>query len=144
MSRLPFLNRRAGGGARASRFPPLGPDDVCAPAPNKFSAKKTPCSHGHVHDSKAEAKRCGELHLLQRGGAIEALEVQPQYWFVINGVPVIHENGRRCGYRADFAYVERGERIVEDVKGGYADAAWTLRKAIFRACFPSLTLREHP
>src|SRR3546814_5547959 len=75
---------------------------------------------------------------------IADLVVQPQYWFAINGVQVKHENGRRLGYRADFAYrdIEKGADVVEDVKGGYRDDAWTIRKAVFRALFPNLELRS--
>jgi hypothetical protein len=109
---------------------------------NKFSAKTCGCSAGHSHPSKAEARRCDQLHLLQHGGVIADLEVQPQFWFVINGAQVKHEGGRRVGYRADFAYREGGKHVVEDVKGAYRDDAWTLRKAIFRALFPQIELRE--
>lgn len=134
-----FQPARRTGKAAAARFgAALG-----APAKgNKFDAKKTDCQHGHRHDSKAEARRCNELHLLARGGAITDLEVQPQFWFAVGGVQMKHENGRRVGYCGDFAYVERGRQIVEDVKGGYRDDAWTLRKAIFRALFPHIELRE--
>lgn len=115
-----------------------------APAKNKFDAKKSSCQQGHTHDSRAEGRRCNALHLLQRANLIRDLVVQPQYWFVINGVQVKHENGRRLGYRADFAYhdVEQDRAVVEDVKGGYRDDAWTIRKAVFRALFPDLELRE--
>lgn len=118
--------------------------DQSAPAKNKFDAKKTVCQHEHTHDSRAEARRCNALHLLQRGKLIRDLQVQPQYWFVIDGRQVKHENGRRLGYRADFAYhdVEQDRAVVEDVKGGYRDDAWTIRKAVFRALFPAIELRE--
>lgn len=111
---------------------------------NKFGAKKTACQHGHTHDSRTEARRCNDLHLLARAGEIRDLIVQPQYWFAIDGRQVRHENGRRMGYRADFAYHEiaTARDVVEDVKGRYRDDAWTVRKAIFRALFPDLDLRE--
>lgn len=111
---------------------------------NKFFAKKTPCRHGHTHASAREAKRCNELHLLLRAGEIEDLELQPQFWFSINGHQVKHENGRRVGYKADFRYTDRqtAQRVVEDSKGPFRDDAWTLRKAIFKALFPHLLLRE--
>lgn len=111
---------------------------------NKFFAKKTPCHGGHTHASKREAKRCDELRLMLRAGDIEDLEQQPQFWFIINGLPVKHANGRRVGVKLDFAYTDRhsGARIVEDSKGNYRDDAWTLRKAIFKALHPDLVLRE--
>lgn len=109
---------------------------------NKFGARRAACAAGHAHASKAEARRCDTLHLLQRAGEIGELQQQPQFWFVIDGRQVVHEGGRRVGYRADFSYLSGGRLIVEDVKGAYRDDAWTLRKAIFRALFPDIELRE--
>lgn len=108
--------------------------------PNKFGAKRTPCSMGHLHDSKREAARCGDLRLLLRAGAIDALVFQPQYWFEINGVVATHSNGRRVGYKPDFGYLEKGQVVVEDVKGMVTEAA-QLRMTIFRALFPEIELR---
>lgn len=129
--------------AMRGRAAPFGQPGARA-GTNKFSARMCGCAAGHQHASKAEAHRCDQLHLLARAGAIRDLEVQPQFWFVIDGRQVKHEGGRRVGYRADFAYREAGRHIVEDVKGGYRDDAWTLRKAIFRALFPDIELREVP
>ena len=110
---------------------------------NKFNARKTVCRAGHKHDSKREAARCDELHLLLRAGDIERLEQQPQYWFAINGVQIKHQNGRRVGFKPDFRYWDRhsGSEIVEDAKGMKTEA-YVLRAAIFRALFPSVELRE--
>lgn len=107
---------------------------------SKYGAEKARCRHGHEHDSRREAQRCAELHLLERSGVIEGLEVQPQFWFVIDGREVKHPNGRRVGYRADFRYSEGGEAIVEEVKG-FETSDWALRRSIFVALFPDLTLR---
>lgn len=111
--------------------------------PNKYHAKKATCQHGHTHDSRREAGRCNELHLLQRAGDIEDLEQQPQFWFIIDGKPVKHENGRRVGFKPDFRYVDRhsGCDIVEDAKGVRTEA-YVLRAAMFRALFPTIVLRE--
>lgn len=43
---------------------------------NKYGAKKASCLYGHTHDSRKEARRCNELHLLQKAGAIKDLEAQ--------------------------------------------------------------------
>jgi hypothetical protein len=108
----------------------------------KYNARRTPCSHGHTHASAREAKRCGELHLLFRGGAIDALVVEPQYWFELNGQVIKHTNGRRVGYKPDFSYMEHGKVVVEDIKSKptMTEAA-TLRMALFRALYPSVELR---
>lgn len=110
---------------------------------NKYRAKKTPCRQGHTHASGREAKRCDELHLMLRAGDIEDLELQPQFWFAIDGRQLKHENGRRVGYKADFLYTDRhsGTRIVEDSKGASV-RDWPIRKAIFKALNPHLVLRE--
>lgn len=108
---------------------------------NKYGAKKTQCPHGHKHDSKREAKRCTELHGLLADGHIEQLQVHHQFWFVIDGKPIKHRNGRRVGYLSDFTYIENGRSIVEDAKG-FAARDWPLRRAIFEALFPDWELRE--
>jgi hypothetical protein len=110
---------------------------------SKYNARKTNCAIGHVHDSKREAKRCEKLHQLEADGYITDLEIQPQFWFTIDGKPVKHDNGRRVGLRADFLYTDcvEGVRVVEDAKG-YSVRDWPIRKAIFRALNPHLELRE--
>lgn len=115
------------------------------PRANKFGAKRSHCSAGHEHSSMKEARRCNDLRILQLAGEISDLEVEPQFWFVINGRQVKHENGRRAGYKPDFAYTARnGAMVAEDVKGGNATRteAHVLRIAIFRALFPAIELRE--
>lgn len=109
---------------------------------NKFNAQRTDCQHGHSHPSKREAKRCHDLHLLLRAGAISALVVEPQFWFEINGEVIKHPNGRRVGYKPDFSYIEKGRVVAEDVKSSATmtgDAV--LRMTLFRALFPAIELR---
>lgn len=76
----------------------------------KYSAKRTECAQGHLHDSKLEAVRCDALHGLQATGNISRLELQPEFPVSIGGKHV-------CTYKADFAYFVSDCRIVEDVKG---------------------------
>lgn len=109
--------------------------------PNKYKAKKADCLHGHTHDSIKEAKRCNELHLLERAGHITHLVVQPQFWFIIDGRQIKHENGRRVGMTPDFQYFEGDRNVVEDTKG-FKTADYVLRKAIFKALYPHLTFVE--
>lgn len=110
---------------------------------NKYRAKKAPCHQGHTHDSGREAKRCNDLHLLQRAGQIANLQIQPQFWFIIEGRQVKHPNGRRVGFKPDFSYIElpRLNDVVEDSKGVRTEA-YVLRAALFRALFPQHELRE--
>lgn len=76
-------------------------------------AQPTRCAQNILHQSKLEATRCDELHLLQRGGMIHDLQAhpQPRYRLDVNGVHV-------CVYHPDFEYLDRdGEKRVEDTKG---------------------------
>lgn len=84
---------------------------------SKFNAKKTEVD-GVVFASKAEAKRYGELRLLERAGEIRALELQPKWELV---PPQRRPDGvaeRAVSYVGDFKYLDRaGSLVVEDVKG---------------------------
>jgi hypothetical protein len=107
----------------------------------KYRAVKAQCGAGHTHDSKREAVRCNELHILEAAGEISDLMIHPQYWFVINGRQLKHPNGRRVGYKSDFEYIENGMLVTEDVKGVIV-RDWPLRRAVFKALFPNHDLRE--
>jgi hypothetical protein len=107
----------------------------------KYRAVKAQCNAGHTHDSKREAVRCNELHILEAAGEISDLTIHPQYWFVINGRQLKHPNGRRVGYKSDFEYIENGMLVTEDVKGVIV-RDWPLRRAVFKALFPNHDLRE--
>ncbi len=107
----------------------------------KYRNKKTPCRHGHTHDSGKEARRCNDLHMLQRAGVITDLEQQPKYLFAINGVPVTALNGRQLRFTPDFRYHDGGQLIVEDTKG-MRTTDYQLRAAFFRALHPDIVLRE--
>lgn len=124
-------------------MPPYIPD-LAQERQHKYRAKRTPCSHGHSHPSKREAKRCEELHLLERAGAICNLCFEPQYWFTINGEQVKHPNGRRVGYKPDFGYTELPtlQDVAEDIKSSATlTEAAVLRMTLFRALFPEIELR---
>jgi hypothetical protein len=64
---------------------------------------------GIQFDSRAEARRYGELKLMERGRAISNLELQPTFRLDVLGCYI-------CDYTADFRYVEAGATVVEDVK----------------------------
>ena len=79
---------------------------------NKWKAVRTVVD-GKLFPSKGEARRYGELKMLQAGGKIRNLEVHPAYPIIINGVQV-------CIVELDFRYWcnERNCEVVEDYKGG--------------------------
>ena len=94
---------------------------------SKYGNRKV-IQNGIEFDSVKEARRYGELLLLQRAGEITDLELQVK--FVL--IPAQYEpdrtgkNGktikgklieRECAYVADFVYKENGFTVVEDTKG---------------------------
>lgn len=86
-------------------------------------------------DSKKEGRRYGDLKLLERAGQIRNLERQPKFPFVIGDVYV-------CEYRADFAYFENNERVIEDVKSkGTKTPIFKLKMRLMEACYPGVVVR---
>ena len=79
--------------------------------------------NGMVFASKKEMKRYAELRLLERAGEVQDLELQPEFRVSIN-------DQHFCTYTADFAYTEKGQRVIEELKstGTAKDAAYRLRK----------------
>lgn len=82
---------------------------------------------GIVFDSVAEARRYCELKLLQRGGYIRNLKLQPRFKFEIEGKLMFT-------YVSDFAYFEGSLRVVEDCKGVQTDV-FRLKHKIIEAHF---------
>lgn len=104
---------------------------------SKYGAVPT-LSHGIRFHSKAEARRYDELLLLARAGEITDLKCQPSFALmaaIVEGGLMNINEGRVTGmrivgeFRADFSYRERGQLVVEDVKGmrTLALAAWKIR-----------------
>jgi hypothetical protein len=99
---------------------------------HKYGAVKTEVD-GIVFASKKEAKRYQELKLLRKAGKIAALELQPSFDLVVNGVKV----GR---YVADFRYAEQDLEVVEDAKG-YKTDIYRLKKKMVEAQY-GIEIRE--
>lgn len=106
----------------------------------KYHAKKTPCTNGHMHASKREAMRCNDLHLLQRAGEISGLQTEPRFTFAVEGRQVMMRNGQAARYTADFSYVEKGRKVVEDSKG-FIVRDFPLRWALAKAMWPQIDWR---
>ena len=82
--------------------------------PSKYRNVKTVVD-GITFDSKLEAKRYGELNLLERAGEIKELQLQQKF-------PLMSVTRQKTvaligHYIADFTYQENGDFIVEDTKG---------------------------
>jgi len=89
---------------------------------NKYRNRKVNVD-GIWFDSMREARRYGELKLLQKGGYISDLQLQVPYELIpnqkdINGKVIEH----RVRYIADFVYRDKdGQEVVEDAKGVKTD-----------------------
>lgn len=92
----------------------------------KYGNHKTVVDGITFHSAK-EARRYGDLKLLERAGEITALELQPKFPMVVNGQLV-------CTYLADFAYVNvrTGIQVTEDVKGVETEA-FKIKRKLLRA-----------
>ncbi len=99
---------------------------------SKYGARKTVVDNIEFH-SAAEARRYGELKLLERGGYIRKLELQPVYRIEINGKHI-------CKVILDFRYFEGQERVVEDVKGR-DNAVSRLKRKMVEAAYPGTKIR---
>ncbi len=101
---------------------------------HKYNAVKTVCGAGHSHPSKAEAKRCDELHLLQKQGQISHLEREVKFPFRVDDKVVFT-------YRADFAYFADQKRVIEDVKG-FCTPVYKLKKKLIEAQYRGVKIVE--
>ena len=94
---------------------------------SKYSNKKIEVD-GMTFDSRKEYYRWCELSLLERAGKITDLQRQVKFILIPTQYEpyTVGKNGglkrgkvieRECSYIADFVYTEKGNKVVEDVKG---------------------------
>ena len=85
--------------------------------------------YGYWFDSLREAKRYGELLLLQKAGKIGTLLRQTPFAIRVEGELI-------CTYIADFVYVdlEADRRTLEDVKGVRTEV-YKLKKKLMKAVY---------
>lgn len=103
---------------------------------SKFGNIPNRCSAGIMHQSKLEARRCTELHLMQQGGLISDLEAhpQPRLRLDVNGEHI-------CSYLPDFRYItDTGETVLEDTKGIRTEV-YKLKARLVKALY-GLEVRE--
>jgi hypothetical protein len=92
---------------------------------------------GYKFDSIREFERYQELRLLERAGEVTNLTVQPRFFLKCGDTEIKirsdrYPNGRRVSYYGDFQYDEKGETMVEDVKGQDTPVS-RLKRAIVEA-----------
>lgn len=107
----------------------------------KYGNRKTVVD-GITFASAKEAKRYGELKLLERAGEIADLKLQPRFPLVVNGATV-------CTYVGDFSYHDTfqgavmAQQVVEDVKSEATRKIATYRlKAKLFAALHGFPIRE--
>lgn len=85
--------------------------------------------------SRKEAKRYGELKLLERAQAIVGLEIQPTFSIDVMN-PANGEVITVGVYRADFRYLDVGANrvVIEDVKG-MRTVIYRLKKRLVEALY---------
>lgn len=109
------------------------PEGVHNAVPGKFKYNNEPTEvDGLRFASKKEARRYGELLILERAKKITELKLQPRFPIIIDGIKV-------CTYVADFSYQDTeqlhgGGVVVEDVKG-VRTAMYKLKKKLFEASY---------
>jgi hypothetical protein len=106
---------------------------------HKYGAAPTQVD-GYRFDSGAEAARYCALQLLASAGQIQDLSVHPAYELQPAFVDRLGKKWGAVRYVADFAYVEAGAIVVEDVKG-LATAGYKLKAKLFRARYPDIDYR---
>lgn len=87
---------------------------------------------GITFDSVGEAARWCDLRNLQRAGHISALERQVLVPLLGRDGPLKTDRGNPMHWKADFVYMERGQRVYEDFKG-FKTPGYLLKKAILAA-----------
>lgn len=91
--------------------PPEALDALKPAKRNKYNAQRVEAFGGMKFDSKAEMAAYGEYRLLEMTGHISQLEHHP--------VLELHAGVK---YEADFRFVENGQTVIVDIKGGRATA----------------------
>lgn len=86
---------------------------------------------GIVFASKMEMDRYSQLKLMEKGGLLRDLQVQPRFELL----PAFERNGKHflpTTYVGDFAYFDcvTKKRVVEEVKG-YETDVWKLKQKLF-------------
>lgn len=117
---------------------------------NKYGNEKV-IRNGKVFDSAKEARRYGELSLLERAGEITDLKTQVKFVLIPSQREPDREgkNGkiikgklieRECAYVADFVYKDNGKIIVEDTKG-YRTKEYIIKRKMM-LYFYNIKIRE--
>ena len=111
------------------------------PKPSKYHNKKTEVE-GHLFDSKKEVAEYKDLLLLQRGGLVETIELQPEFVLQDGYRDAQGKWVRPIVYRADFRvkYAD-GREVVIDTKGCRTQV-YAMKKKMLLRRYPELNFVE--
>ena len=97
---------------------------------SKYRAKRTSCGI-HEHASKKEAKVCGDLQLMERGGVIHNLKFQVP--FDLFAADIHNKPIKVTFYVADFTYEDLDSLVILDAKG-FKTPMYRLKKKMMKIC----------
>lgn len=84
-----------------------------------FISENKTSEHGKLKerfDSVKEYSRCAQLRLLEKAGVIQELKTQHTVLIQPAFTDAAGKRNQAITYRADFAYMENGKQVIEDVK----------------------------
>ena len=105
---------------------------------SKYNARRVR-KDGYTFDSKAEARRYDVLKLLEQACELSNLEVHPKF-LLQSGFTYKGKRYRPIYYIGDFAYLENGGHVVEDVKGART-RVFMLKMKLFLKKYPDIDFR---
>ena len=107
---------------------------------SKYGAKPM-IVDGIRFDSRLEARRYGELKLLEMAGEISYLVCHPRF-VLQKAFEHAGERIRAVEYEADFQYQDNatGGMIVEEIKG-FETTAWKVKQKLFYYQYPDVDFR---
>lgn len=84
-------------------------------------------------DSVAEGFRYQQLKLLEQGGEISDLKLQPEFSFKIGGILI-------CKYRGDFSYIDskHPDRLTVEDKKGHRTRDYRIKRKLMQALYPAV------
>jgi len=105
----------------------------------KYRAKRTEVD-GIMFASKGEARRYGELKLMEKARVISCLILQPRFLLQEAFTDSEGKRHRKIEYVADFEYMEDGRDVVEDFKG-VETPVFKIKRKLFLKQYPSVLFR---
>jgi hypothetical protein len=107
---------------------------------SKYHNRKT-IFDGIEFDSQRESERYAELKMMEKGGVISNLQLQPEYVLQEGFTDRDGKKHRPITYIADFCYIEDGQIVVEDVKGMETEV-FRIKEKLFRNRYPGIVFRK--